>query len=72
MSRASSGSGWLLCLMLLHSWRFVVVQHHPLPGNTRPDIILLAPVNGETFSALPIVVSYRITGVDIVEVLCFG
>jgi hypothetical protein len=35
-----------------------------------PDIMLLAPVNGETFSSLPIVLAYRIAGVDVVELYC--
>jgi hypothetical protein len=41
-------------------------------SDPHPQIIVLAPVNGETFSSLPIVMSYRITGVDVVEVFCDG
>jgi hypothetical protein len=46
-------------------WCLAQVTVHPMP-----DIMLLAPVNGETFSSLPIVVAYRITGVDVVELYC--
>jgi len=58
----------LLALVLLvlppHSRALRVIDD----DDTEPDIIVLSPVNGEVYSALPMVISYRIIGVDVVEV----
>lgn len=70
MTPGVSGRG--LILILSCCWRYLGVsyglEHMPI-ADPAPYIMLLSPVNGEVFSALPIVLSYRIIGVDIVEVL---
>ena len=62
-------SGWLTVLVLgvLSCSANVSVDDDPAPG-----ILLLAPINGETFSSLPIVIAYRIIGVDVIELYCDG
>ena len=61
----------IILLILSCCWRCLWVGQglgdiHVAEPSAR--IMLLSPVNGEVFSALPIVLSYRIVGVDFVEV----
>ena len=60
-------------LLLLLAVVLLVLPPHSralrvIDDDTEPDILVLSPVNGEVFSALPMVISYRIIGVDVVEV----
>ncbi len=64
-------------LVLALSWFWCCLcarygQGQAVEGDPAPQIVLLSPVNGEVFSALPVVLSYRIRGVDIVEVYADG
>jgi len=62
-----------LILALSWCWCCLCARHsQAVEGDPAPHITLLSPVNGEVFSALPVVLSYRIHGVDIVEVYADG